>query len=106
MKNNSEIKRELRIAQRNNNDFPYYRWIRSGDLLICIVEGNTPEIAEENANKIIKCVNSHDELVAALKAFISAGESMPKFHRLGRINSAYNQAKATLEKLEPSMQSS
>jgi hypothetical protein len=42
------------------------------DNYVCTAEGDTPEAAIANADLIVKAVNSHDALVAALKETMSA----------------------------------
>ena len=40
------------------------------DNYVCTAEGDTPEAAIENADLIVKAVNSHDALIAALERLV------------------------------------
>ena len=58
---------EARIASENQG-FPYSKHVRVGSRMICAAEGETPEISEANAQRIVLAWNCHDELVEALLA--------------------------------------
>jgi|GEM_PF-5683018 len=56
---------QARIAGENQG-FPHKRYIRVGSILICTAEGETSEIAEANAERIVTAWNCHDQLVKQL----------------------------------------
>ena len=68
------------------------------DNYVCTAEGNSPEQAIANADLIVKAVNSHDALVAALEAAIPM--LTPATRTIGGTKRARLAAEAALEQVK------
>lgn len=98
--NTSELRlQECRITQRLDFDFPYYRIIRRGDILISKAEGDSIEDAEKTANEICKAVNNFESLVDALQSLCEYEERGRERNDPRISETWYNKAKSALNKL-------
>ncbi len=71
MSNTKHTEGNAEISVQVNLAFTYPRYIRVKSLIICVAEGETPEISQANAERICKAWNCHDELVQSLENLVS-----------------------------------